>query len=501
MVKKAQIEETIEPGDGEVEIPLEQVKSRTVRGIAIITGRGLILNLIAQTAFTFLLAFLTTEQLGTFWVISAAISFVTYFSDIGLAAALIQKKDKVTDLEIKTTFTIQQILIVTLLVVIFLMSPTIVRWYNLTDDGRILLYALSASLFFASLKSIPTILLERKLEFGKLAVPDLVEALVYNLILVFAAWQGQGIRSFTYAVLARGIIGVIAMYMVSPWRPGFAFSPSALRGLFRFGIPYQFNTFLSVLKDQGVTLVLGSTIGVSGVGILSTAQKFSQLPLRLFMDSVTKVTFPAFSRMQDQKDELAHSVTRAILFLTFLIFPTLIGFLVLAPVLINIFPRYQHWEPALLPLLFMTINSAFASFTTLLTNMLSAIGKIKVVSKLIIMWTVATLILVPLLSTQYGVNGAALAYALVGSLSIIAIWVAKQLVNFSLYEGVSKTLVAALIMGGTLLTLRMLLSHTIPSLMIMIVTGCAVYGLTCLFLIGPTLLIDVKRILKNAISK
>lgn len=500
-MKQEEIEETIEPGEPEVEITLEQVKSRTVRGIAIITGRGLLLNLIAQTAFVFLLAFLNQDQIGTFWVISAAVSFVTYFSDIGLAAALIQKKDKVTDLELKTTFTVQQVLIVTLLILIVLLSPFIVQTYNLTNEGKMLLYAISASLFFASLKSIPTILLERKLEFGKMAIPDLVEALVYNLTLVFLAWKGLGISSFTYAVLARGIIGVFVMYWISPWRPGIAFSLPALRGLFRFGVPYQFNTFLSVLKDQGVTLILGSSIGVGGVGILNTAQKFSQLPLRLFMDSVTKVTFPAFSRMQDTKDELGHAVTRSILFLTFLIFPLLVAFVVLAPVLIDIFPKYEHWKPALLPLLFMTVNSLFASFTTLLTNTLAAIGKIKVVTKLIMMWTVATLILVPLLSYTYGVNGAALAYALVGSLSIVAIWVAKKYVSFSLTDSVSKTLMSALIMGGTLYTLRMLLPHTFASLIIMILTGCAVYGLCSLFLIGPTLIQDAKRILKGALSK
>ena len=117
------------------------------------------------------------------------------------------------------------------------------------------------------------------------------------------------------------------------------------------------------------------------------------------------------------------------------------------------------------------------------------------------MWTVATLILVPLLSSRYGVNGAAVAYAIVGSLSIIAIWVAKRVVNFSLYESVSKTFIASLIMGGTVYTLRMLLPHNVASLVIMILTGSAVYGLTSIFLIGPTLIKDAKRIIKNTLAR
>ncbi len=500
-MSKLEIEETVESLEHEPEVTMHEVKSRTVKGIAIITGRGFLLNIIAQTSFVFLLAFLNQDQLGTFGVVSAAVSFVTYFSDIGLAAALIQKKEKITRLELNTTFTVQQFLIISLLIIIFALSPQIAKTYNFTQDGLMLLYAVSISLFLASLKSIPTIRLERKLQFGKLAIPDIVEALVYNIVLVFAASKGLGIRSFTYAVLARGIIGVFVMYWISPWRPGFAFSRQALKGLFKFGVPYQFNTFLSVLKDQGVRLVLGSTIGLGGVGLLTTAEKFSQLPLRLFMDSVTKVTFPAFSRMQDEKDDLARVVTRSILFLTFLTFPILVGIVVLIPVLIDIFPQYEKWRPALTPLLFMTINAGFACFTTLLTSMLAAIGKIKTVTKLVVMWTVATIILVPLLSSRYGVNGAAAAYAIVGSLSVFGIWVAKRHVNFSLTAGVSKTLISALIMGGTLITMRGVLPHNFATLIAMITTGSAVYGLSCFFLVGPTLLQDAKRIIKNTLNK
>ena len=55
----------------------------------------------------------------------------------------------------------------------------------------------------------------------------------------------------------------------------------------------------------------------------------------------------------------------------------------------------------------MAINVFFAAATTLLTNLLAAIGKIKVVTKLMIMWTVLTAIFVPLLGSKFGVNGAA----------------------------------------------------------------------------------------------
>ena len=490
-----------DPVEEHEEITLDVVKQRSVRGIAILTVRGFALNIIAQIAQIFLLAFLVSEQIGVFWIISAAVSFLIYFSDIGLAAALIQKKEKPTDEDLKTTFAIQQLLILTLLVVLFLISPFLTNVYSLTNDGKWLLYALGVSLFLSSLKSIPSVLLERKLEFGRLVVPELIESAVYNVILVFLAWKGFGIRSFTVAVLARGIVGVIVMYVLMPWKPGLAFSIKSLKGLLKFGVPYQINTLIALVKDQGVTLILGAIIGSAGVGYVGTAQRLSQIPLRLFMDSTTRVSFPAFSRMQKHKEELAKAVTRSLLFITFLVFPTSVAFLVMAPVLIDVFPKYHRWDPAIFSLTFMTINTLFAAVTTQLTNMFTAIGKISMTFKLMVMWSVLTLILVPVLSLKFGFNGAAMAYGIVGISSIIAIYLAKRHVNFSLKDSALKTLAAASIMGVALVALRILLPHTLVNLGVMAATGVAVYGFSCFLFIGPSIVADVQRIIKTAINK
>jgi O-antigen/teichoic acid export membrane protein len=111
------------------------------------------------------------------------------------------------------------------------------------------------------------------LEFTKLVFPQILEQVVYNVVLVVMAMKGFGVTSFTVAVLLRGVIGVIAIYLLQPWKPGFAFSRKTLSGLFKFGVPYQINTFLATFKDDGMTLVLGTILGPAGVGVLSFAKK------------------------------------------------------------------------------------------------------------------------------------------------------------------------------------------------------------------------------------
>jgi len=487
--------------DATAEISIETVKKRSVAGVMVLTGRTFILQIIGLVAQLFLFAYLGKYEFGVFAIVSAVVNFLVYFSDIGLAAALIQKKETPTDTDLKTTFFVQQFLVISLIVLVFLLSPLITNHYSLSYDGRVLLYALSLSLLFSSLKSIPSVLLERKLEFVKLVFPQILEQVVYNVVLVVFAFEGFGLKSFTIAVIARGVVGLIAIYLVQPWTPGIAFSKKTLTGLFKFGVPYQINTFLATFKDDGVTLILGTILGPAGVGILAFAQKIARIPLTFFMDTVTRVTFPAFSRMQEAKSDLERSVTKSIFFICFLVFPSLVGIVIIAPIMVRVIPRYNQWTPALIPLVFVSINFVFAAATTQLTNLLNAIGRIKNTFYLMIMWTVLTWLFVPALAYRFGVVGASIGYSLVGASSIVAIIITKKYVDFSITASMLRPGVAAFVMGLILLVVKAFLPVTLVSAGILFVLGIATYGGSMLSIMGISLIEDAKRGFKTLLNR
>ncbi len=491
-------EEHIDPT---TEISLETVKKRSVRGVITLTGRTLIFQVIALVSQGFLWAYLAPAEFGVFFIVNAIINFLNYFSDVGLAAALIQKKEKPSEDDLKTTFFVQQILVFVIIGIVVALTPFFKTRYSLNFDGEMLLYALALSLFLSSLKSIPSVLLERKLEFGRLVLPQVLEQLIYNVTLVIFAMSGMGIRSFTIAVILRDVVGLVAIYILQPWKPGIRLSRKSLSGLLKFGVPYQFNTLLATLKDDGMTLVLGGILGTAGIGILGTAQKLAQYPLRFFMDNVTKVTFPAFSRMQDEKSQLERSVTRSIFFITFLVFPSVLGLVILTPVVIEVIPKYSKWAPAMLPLALVSINTLFAAVSTQLTNLLNAIGKIKITSALMIMWVALTWIFIPFLAIKFGVNGAALGYGLVGASSIVAIYVARRYVKFSLSEAVYKPATAAGLMAVIIFILRGILPVSFYSLSLLVIIGIVTYGVLMVAMIGASLISDAKRSIRTIFSR
>ncbi len=483
------------------EISLETVRERTIKGIAALTGRYFVLYIITLVAQGFLGAFLTAAQFGVFGIVSAIVNFMVYFSDVGLAASLIQKKQKLEKDDLATTFTVQQILVGILVLSLLLLSKSIKRIYGLDDASMMLLYSLCLSFLMSSLKTIPSVLLERELRFEVLAITNIFENLVYNFALVYFAWKGFGITSFTIAVFLRGITGLVTLYFFRPWRPVFKISKSSLKNLLKFGVPYQINTFIAVLKDDGLTIVLGKILGVEALGILVWAQKWIQIPLRVVLDNVTRVTFPAFSRLQDDKNELERTVTRSIFFITLLTFPAVSGIAIIAPVVFESIPKYSQWMPAVIPMTLLSINVLMASVSTQLTNLLNSIGKIKMTSVFMIMWTVLTWVLVPYLSVRYGVNGAAVGYAIVGMSSIVVIAITKRYVNFSLSESVAKPFFATIAMASVLIVLRGLIPHNFINIGVMVAVGMVSYLVSLLALVGQSLIEDVKKGIRSVVSK
>ena len=490
------MEESVEQIDPTEELTIEAVKKKAVSGAAVLTGRMLLMQPINFFSMVLLTAFLTPAEFGIFFVVSAIKNFLSYFSDIGFAPALIQKKEQLTGIELKTIFTAQQVLILGILLLGFLFSPLIQGIYNLDQKAIYLFWALLLSLLFSSFKTIPSVLLERKLEFKKWVIPQIVETIIFNAIAVFLAWKGFGVTSYTVAVIVSGFVGLSLIYFIQPWLPGIAFSVSAFKSVLKFGIPYQANTLLAMIKDDGMILFLGAVIGPSGIGLLGWAQKWAYAPLRFFMDQVIKVTFPAFSRLQDNRKELSDLVSKSIFFICLLVFPSLIMLVLLSPTLVAIIPKYIKWSPALFALSVLTITSALAAITTPLTNTLNAIGKITLTFKLMVMWTVLTWVFVPALAVLYGVNGAAIGFSLVGLSSFIALYLVAKHVDINYSQSVGKPILAAALMGLFVFIVRSLFPVSIQQVLGMGVTGLVSYA-AAIFILEPKLPFLIKNQFKK----
>lgn len=477
------------------ELTTQEIKKRSVAGVMSLVSRTFIIQIISFVSILALTIFLDPNTFGVFYLVSSVVNFLAYFSDVGLAAALIQKKEIVTKEDLSTTFSIQQILVISLLIILFALSPVIKSTYHVSQEGIFLLYAMGISFFLSSLKTIPSILLEREIKFQKLIIPQILETIAFNAVAVYAAWKGLGISSFSLAVLSRGVVGLIAMYVVYPWKPTLGIYRQSLRSLLRFGIPYQVNTFLAVLKDDGMTIILTRIIGTQGLGYIGWASKWAGLPLRILMDNLTKVSFPAFARLQNDKERLIKAVEINIKYLSLAAFPILIGMGFFAEPMTHVIPRYTKWAPALIPLYIYLYNSAWAGISTSLTNLMNAIGKIKSTFKLMVMWTILTWALMPILSIKFGYLGVAYATLLIATSSFVTVIMAKRLVSFSVIRSLKSPLIASSILIMFLSLLKNQIT-SVESIIVIAVISVCIYTASIVILEGKNFISETLSIFK-----
>lgn len=427
--------------------PVAQIKKRIVKAFVSLTARQIGLRLISFLTLNLLLVkVLPIETLGLFNLATGIVAFFAYFSDVGFAASLIQKKEDITDSDIRTVFTIQSILVGTVSLLIIFLAPLIADYYHLDNSGLNLVRILGVSFFLTSLKVLPIVKLERDLQFAPIVSVELVEAIVFNVLLIFGVYSGWGIWSFSWAALARAIIGAIMIYSIAPVRLGIGFEKEVARKLLNFGLPFQLNSLLALVKDRLVPLVVAGIIGTRGVGLVTWAQSWALLPLEV-MNIIIRISFPAFSRLQHDMGLLAKAVEKALFGASVVIYPVLLGIGGILPWVVKYWVSSKVEDAVPIYYLFAAAY-LWSVVSTILTNTLNAVGKIGVTLKLMVMWTILEWLFTPFLTIQFGMIGVGIAAFIISFSSFLTILLVKRFMKVKVWGSIWPALLSSFVMGS-----------------------------------------------------
>ncbi len=474
----------------EKELSFKKISHKAIKGAFSLTVRRILLSAINFITLSIVLAkILPVSVLGIYFIANSILDFFNYFSDVGLAPSLI-RKPKIEKDDLKTTFLIQGVLAITITSLVWFLAPFFVNIFHLDQVAVWLIRALGVGFFLTILKVIPSILLERELNFGRLAWVDVVEAITFNVILIWLSFAGFGLIAFIWAALLRSVVGVITIFLLSPWPISIGFSKSAAKELINFGVPFQLNSLLALLKDRLVPLVVAGIVGSTGVGYIGQGQKIAFQPLEI-MNIISRVMFPTFSRLQHDSQSLKVALEKSLFITATLLFPILFGILAIAPSLVH-FLGDAKWGPVL-PLIYLfSITAFWASMSTLVTNFLNAIGKVKTTLKLMVMWTMLEWILAPLLTYKLGFIGMGISSALISFTSIIPLIIARRIIGVNFWINIWQPLLASLTMSLSVYAFSNLIPEEFPVILTLIVLGVLIYVPLIFVITGNKLKSDLK---------
>ncbi len=479
------------------EIDKGTVAKRSVHSVFYLISRQFFLNIISFVAFLVVTSVLAPREIGIYTAIIAVQRIISFFTDFGFGAALIQKKGEVSQKDITTTFTLQAGVTLSIFLIVLLLQDYILTLFDLAEGGRFLLLVLVFSIFLSSFKTIPSVLLERGINFGKLIIPQIIESLAFNITLVVLVLKGYGINSFAWAFLFSSLIGIPFYYFISPWKVAVGIYRESLKHL-KFGLQFQAKNILATIKDDFLTALLPRFLSFAEIGYIGFAQRFAFFIYRYVVDSLTKVTFSAYARMQDDKTFLQKAIEKSLFFVSSSMFPILVGLMIVMPYAIDVYPNWSgKWEPAVISVVFFTLNALVSSLSGVLINVLDATGRVATTLRLMGLWTLLTWILVPVAILFLGYNGVSIASFIITLTIVYTVYLVKKQVTFSVMRPIIKPVFATFAMGITAYLVAPILVRDIPTLIVLIGGAGIIYGLALFVLAGKEIQTDLRKFVLN----
>lgn len=323
------------------------LRRKTLVGIVWVTGTQVGRQVAYFVVSVILARMLTPQDYGLVGMVLIFTQFATLLSELGLGAALIQR-ESIQEIHCSSVFYANIIMGLVLTVFTIVLSPFLANFFHeprLASLSRLI----AVNFTITSLNTVPHALISRKMEFWRSAIVEITAVVVAGIVAIILAKLGWGVWSLVWQMLITSATTTIALFLVTGWHPSLRFDRSALADLWRFsGHLLSFNAINYWIRHSD-NLLVGKFFDAAALGIYARAYSLMLLPLTQITSILTKVMFPALSRIQNDKDAVKRIYLRSLALIAMITFPMMFGLWVVSEhfVLALLGPRWSEVIPIL----------------------------------------------------------------------------------------------------------------------------------------------------------
>jgi len=349
---------------------------------------------------------LAPKDFGLFGIALLAISTLETFSQTGFQTALVQKKANIAHY-LDTAWTVSAIRGTFLFILLFLSAPSIALFFN-TPDAFLIIQVIGASILLNGFNNIAIVYLQKELEFSRQFIYQLSVTLADFIVVIAVALAFKNVWALVFGLLAGNTMGLIVSYVVHPYRPRLRLDIRRIKDLFGFGRWIFGSSILAFLITQGDDAFVGKFLGATMLGFYQMAYKIANMPTTEITQVISQVTFPAYSKIQDNLPRLREAYARVLQLTAFLSFPIAGLIFALASDFTKVFLG-ERWMPMVPAMQVLVLWGLIRSIGTATGQVFLSIGKPEIVAKLQFIVLILLGILIYPLSIKWGILGTSLA--------------------------------------------------------------------------------------------
>lgn len=275
----------------------------TLRKAALVNAAGKYLKVVLTMLVNAILArILSPSDFGIVAVITVFTTFFAMLSDMGLGAAIVQKKDLDRN-DINSLFTYSAYVSLGLCVIFLACAWPIALWYGRDTYLRPTLL-LTAALLFNALNMVPSGLLNRDKKFVSIAIRTVTVYLVSAVIAIILAFRGWSY----YALVVQAILAAVLQFAWN-WlstRPHLMLHPSRqaiakVNSYSAYQLAFNVVNYFARNLDN---LLTGKFLGEAKLGNYNKAYNLMLFPVNNLAGVISPVLHPMLSDYQDKPQEI-----------------------------------------------------------------------------------------------------------------------------------------------------------------------------------------------------
>jgi O-antigen/teichoic acid export membrane protein len=356
--------------DGQ-QVSRSELREATLEGVRWISATRLAFEFVAAGGAIVLAHLVPPAAYGRFAIALVIPEIALSLVNEGLGTPLVRRKS-INDRHIDATTTLGLIGGLLLTALTFFLAPLIATPLFGSDTAE--LFQLYSPVFaIAGVMIVPLAILQRKLEFNRIGLSEVISAAVTTVVSVGLALAGLDAEAYVLGSLAGIAAWAVALLILARRVPVPRWRGKEMKEIGSVGTPSAGAGLAGIGTRNIDYAILGSMLAPAMVGFYYRAFTIGVEYERKVSGIVTRIAFPVYSRTEDH--EHLREVRRRIVRLNAtVIFPLLAFFIVVAPVAVP-WLFGARWEPAVELAQILAVAGMAMTLQSTITPLVLAAGK------------------------------------------------------------------------------------------------------------------------------
>lgn len=386
------------------------LSQRVIRGGVWVFTLRIAKQIFSLVRLVILARILAPHDFGLMGIALLTMTILETFSQTGFQTALIQKKGDIESY-LNAGWTVLILRGFILFAILYLIAPYASIFFN-TPEAKPIIQVIGFSLLFQAFTNIGFTYFLKELKFDKQFTYELTGTLADFIVAILAVLILRNVWALVLGLLAGNAVRCFVSYLIHPYRPRLSFHLGKAKELWGFGRWILGSSILIFLLTNGDNICVGKILGATALGFYQMAYRISNMPATEITHVISQVTFPAYSKLQDDLVKLREAYLKVLQVTAFLSFPIAGLIFILAPDFTMVFLG-KKWMPMVPALQVLCILGTLRAIAAASGPVFLALGRPDIEAKLPAGQLVLLAILIYPLTTKWGIAGTAASVSIV----------------------------------------------------------------------------------------